>query len=91
MTTELTNKRAKRGTKNTVNYHVIVNNSDPIATFKTHRTAIKFIKDSANFTKYNLNSDSIIKVVKEKYCIDTVSQHQLKPTMALSAVELGLD
>lgn len=91
MTTESTNKRAKRGSKNVTNYHVIVNNSDPIATFKTHRSALKFVNNSVNFTKYNLSTDSVIKVVKEKYCISTISQHQIKPVMALSAVELGLD
>jgi hypothetical protein len=91
MTTNLTNKRAKRGSKHSIKYFVVINQSDPIAEFKTHKKALSFVSNNANLTKYNLHADAVIKIIKEKYSIDTVSQHQVKPYTALAAVDLGLE
>lgn len=84
MSNEQATKNRKK--REAADYFVVINNSNSIATFKTHKSAIKFIKFELSPRNYEVKEGDEIQVIKQVTKI--ISTHRIEPTIILKASQL---
>jgi hypothetical protein len=75
-----------RKKREAADYFVVVNNEKSIAKFKTHSSAIKFIKYELSPRNYDITEGDQIQVIKQ--VMKVMSTHKLQPTTVLKASQL---